>query len=300
MPEYPNREQLEVDFAKKFGAVARRHMREFRKLLGDPPDIKNVPESFWEKVEDDADREFFPIFLILFEESFDIHGWTGGESRLAAYGMAVGASQNFGKYWSKSTRSVIEQKFDKLKPPDPGDRGFQTDETVDEHRERTRLNPRQRGESPDVPPGNMARAPRVAGPNQEPPRDVPEPAENRRQIPQVEEQQSVETIEPESEPIVSQEELDRICDEAFNPHRIDRMVSDETTRCRFAGGEIAIENTVGISQDDLWICDFVNSNVCKICAPNHMTTRREWGPRFPNGAPIHPRCACLIRYANQP
>ncbi len=297
MPEFPDRERMEVEFGKKFGAVARRHMREFRRLLGEPPSLKNVPQSFWDKVEDEADREFFPIFLLLFNESFALHGWDGAEAQLTAYGLAVGSSSRFGKYWSDSTRAVITQKFDKLKP-EPVDPGFETDASVAEHRRRNRENPFQRtGEPPDVPPGSRARLPRTVGEPSEPSVDeIPElevPQEVGRKTPI----QTEPDIEPEPE--ISDEELDRLVDDAFGVHRIDRIVSDETTRTRFQGGEIAIGNTVGISADDLWHCDFLHSNVCGICAPNHLTTRREWGARYPNGAPIHPRCACWIDYANR-
>ena len=47
MPDIPNRDELEAELAKLLGRLNRRHLMRLLEYLGDPPDINNVPESFW-------------------------------------------------------------------------------------------------------------------------------------------------------------------------------------------------------------------------------------------------------------
>ena len=139
MAELPNRDDLEARFAKKFGRLARKHMHEFRDLLGTPADINNVPESFWVKMQDETDREMFAILLLIWSDSAELHGWTGHDMSVAAMGFASMRAAELGTYWAKSTRTRLEKGFDKLNNPiQPLER------TVNEAREtNARLNPYQ-------------------------------------------------------------------------------------------------------------------------------------------------------------
>ena len=47
MPDIPNRDELERRLARMLGKLNRAHLGRLIELLGDPPLIENVPESFW-------------------------------------------------------------------------------------------------------------------------------------------------------------------------------------------------------------------------------------------------------------
>lgn len=71
--------------------TAQRH--ELRRLLGNPPDPANVPESFWRQVERDAQERVAALAYLLFLAAGDFHG--GDVDRLRdpalAYGRTRGA-----------------------------------------------------------------------------------------------------------------------------------------------------------------------------------------------------------------
>jgi hypothetical protein len=107
-----------------------------------------------------------------------------------------------------------------------------------------------------------------------------------------------ETSQPEHE--VSREELDDMLEKIFGPKRIEGVAIDETTRARHAGGEAGVEATVGLSDEDIWRCDWRHDNVCEICSPLDGMPRSVWELRFPDGPPDpHPRCRCWIDHARK-
>lgn len=118
MAELPNRERLESDFAKRFGKAARRHEREFRKLLGDPPRLENVPQEFWDKMEHETEHSLYPILLLIFDESSLFHGWDDIASGLAAFGWAKQRAENLSTQWVESTRNRLQKGFDKITTPE--------------------------------------------------------------------------------------------------------------------------------------------------------------------------------------
>lgn len=114
MAELPTRDRLEEEFARKFGKVARRHMREFRDLLGRPPDIANVPEEFWRMVQKESEQSSYLLLLTIFTAAAAYHGWQNKDSRLAAFGWALLQAQAFGMQWAESTRDRLEKGIAKI------------------------------------------------------------------------------------------------------------------------------------------------------------------------------------------
>ena len=108
MPEIPNRDELEANFARKFGRVARRHLFEFRELLGYPPDLDNVPQEFWDRMEREAEHSVYPFLLLLFGSAALMYQWRGSDADLAAYGFASDRSESFATQWINGIRKRIE------------------------------------------------------------------------------------------------------------------------------------------------------------------------------------------------
>ena len=57
MPDIPNRDALEAQLARKLSKLQRAQMARLLELMGDPPNMANVPMSFW----DDAGKELAQV-----------------------------------------------------------------------------------------------------------------------------------------------------------------------------------------------------------------------------------------------
>lgn len=61
MADIPNRTELEAELAKRFSKLSAKHKKEIMALLGDPPNIGNVPASFWKKMAAELNGSFIPF-----------------------------------------------------------------------------------------------------------------------------------------------------------------------------------------------------------------------------------------------
>ena len=60
--EVVNRTALERSFLRKANSLSAAHRRELLALMGNPPDVRNVPGAFWAKVEREQ-RDFLLVLL---------------------------------------------------------------------------------------------------------------------------------------------------------------------------------------------------------------------------------------------
>jgi hypothetical protein len=290
MAELPNRSDLEAAFAKRFGRVARKHLHEFRELLGNPPEIENVPEEFWKKMERESEHSVYPLLLLIFGDSSELHGWTGPDALLAAYGFAALRSAAFAEQWTDATRRRLSDGFEKLQTQSvtrqnspigevavrettplgvetSSDRDAETfpigkefdvhGETVERHREANQTIPRrQNTHTGQHRPGAVNRT-------------TGEPGE------------------------IDRDELDDLLEHSFGPKRVETNAIDEVTRAQFEGGEAGVEATVGLNEQDTWHT-VEDERVCPKCRPLNGNPRSEWTWLASDGPPLHPRCRCYI------
>jgi len=66
MPDVVNRSALEAELAKRFSKLSARHRKELLKLLGNPPNYGNVPNSFWKKVISQLNGSFIPVLTEIY------------------------------------------------------------------------------------------------------------------------------------------------------------------------------------------------------------------------------------------
>lgn len=100
------------------------------------------------------------------------------------------------------------------------------------------------------------------------------------------------TTQPER---VTDEQIQEETMKLFGPERIALLAENETTVARHDGSELAVDQTVGLSEDDIWnTAD--DQKVCPICMPLEKTPRSHWGRFFPDGPPSHLRCRCFLTY----
>lgn len=104
MAEYPNRNAIRADIARALAKLGTRHRRELLELLGNPPDLGNVPQSFWDRVRKETADELAAALLIaaiiamtqhgMDEEAADLAGQIlASERAVAAADMITQTSQ---------------------------------------------------------------------------------------------------------------------------------------------------------------------------------------------------------------
>lgn len=69
MPDIPNRSSLEADLARRFSKLSSTHRKQLLDLLGDPPNIGNVPQSFWEGVVSELNGSLVPFLAEVYMDS---------------------------------------------------------------------------------------------------------------------------------------------------------------------------------------------------------------------------------------
>ena len=89
MAELAGRDKIESDFARKLSYVQAKHRHELEELMGSPPDIAKVPESFWAKVQKETEEQILAILLLIFLGSYVQHsGEESEDSRFLAVAFA--------------------------------------------------------------------------------------------------------------------------------------------------------------------------------------------------------------------
>lgn len=72
--QIPNRNQYDEDAAGALALLMARHRRELAMLLGDPPNLDNVPQEFWDRVQQETEEELAALLLLVFIASGTFHG----------------------------------------------------------------------------------------------------------------------------------------------------------------------------------------------------------------------------------
>lgn len=79
MAELVNKERYVTDMAGKLHTLNMRQAEEFRALLGEPPNVKNVPDSAWDRWAKENRDTAAAGLLLLFLISYDNHRFWGDE-----------------------------------------------------------------------------------------------------------------------------------------------------------------------------------------------------------------------------
>jgi len=78
MAQLETRDELSEPSKKKIAALGKKHAAEFRRLLGDPPNPDNVPDSFWARVQKENEDALAALLLLIFLASYNSHRtWDG-------------------------------------------------------------------------------------------------------------------------------------------------------------------------------------------------------------------------------
>jgi hypothetical protein len=69
MPDIPNRSQLESELARRFSKLSAKHRKRLMELMGDPPNMGNVPSSYWEEMAGELNGSFIPFLTEIYMDA---------------------------------------------------------------------------------------------------------------------------------------------------------------------------------------------------------------------------------------
>ena len=76
MPELANREEFEIQLAGELGKVFGGKRAELQSLLGQPPNVDNVPITFWDEMQQAIEDEIMALAILVMLSTAKIHGFT--------------------------------------------------------------------------------------------------------------------------------------------------------------------------------------------------------------------------------
>jgi hypothetical protein len=93
--------------------VTGKYRAELRKLLGEPPDIKNIPDSFWDRVEREMEEEVAMLLLLMFIMSATRHGAPKAAANIAAASFAEQRAKDVARGLVETGKELVENSTDK-------------------------------------------------------------------------------------------------------------------------------------------------------------------------------------------
>ncbi len=106
-----NREQLERSFEKRLNRLSAKHRAELIKLMGNPPDFDNVPQSFWKKVEREREQEILAMLLLLYILSSSQHGAKESQAISRAELFARPRAKQVARRYTQHVRNTLRDKL---------------------------------------------------------------------------------------------------------------------------------------------------------------------------------------------
>jgi len=112
--ELPNRDQLDKEAAAALSQLTERQKQEALRLLGNPPNIRNIPPSKWQEWKEETEAALAIILILCFSESAIYHGGTEEESRKQARVWAESQSATLARQITETTYTQLEAISNRL------------------------------------------------------------------------------------------------------------------------------------------------------------------------------------------
>jgi hypothetical protein len=106
--EIQNREELEAEMRQRARLLSAAERRELAAGLGNPPDVANVPESFWQKALDNWEALLIAMLVVVFARAARQHGANAGEAEKAANSFAGDNARPRAALHTDSVRNRLE------------------------------------------------------------------------------------------------------------------------------------------------------------------------------------------------
>ena len=261
MPDIPARDRKESRIAALIKRAYGRTREQIIAALGDPPDVRNIPDSLFEEIQEQVEtdlREAIAIVLLLQMRAIASDLSLADESgqRLAVNPQRAG--QAAARYAARRARRVASSTIGTFR-----DRLETASREARDAIETARRAAEQAETLPDV-----------------------QPEESKRVL-----------IEKRRDEREARRELRRRIKE-IEREQAGTIGTTETTNAGTAGEQQyrkQVQREFGILIVPVWLTAR-DSRVCPICGPLDGTVEAEWGEKFRDGPPAHPNCRCTLRW----
>lgn len=116
MAELTFRTDLETEFAARIAKLSAKQRQELVFLMGEPPDLLNVPPEKWKEWEEENRDDYFLMLLLIASASAELHGAIPGASDvvLAITGWATQRSQELAGEVMRTTQERLAVALDEM------------------------------------------------------------------------------------------------------------------------------------------------------------------------------------------
>jgi hypothetical protein len=106
-----NRPQLEAQFARRLALASSKRRREFVSLLGTPPNAANIPDSFWDAVQQEAEENLMLAILLVLAASSEVHGLPGAADDAQFNTLAARRAREVAQAYAANSREAAARAF---------------------------------------------------------------------------------------------------------------------------------------------------------------------------------------------
>ena len=261
MADIPARDRKESRIAALIKRAYGRTRERLIAALGDPPDVRNIPDSLWDQLEkqiEDDLREAIAIVLLLQMRAIDLDLSLADDSGQRLRVNPQRAGQAAARYAARRARRVSTNAVSTYR-----DRLETASREARDAIETARRAAEQAETLPDV-----------------------QPEESKRVL-----------IEKRRDEREARRELRRRIKE-IEREQAGTIGTTETTNAGTAGEQQyrkQVQREFGILIVPVWLTAR-DSRVCPICGPLDGTVEAEWGEKFRDGPPAHPNCRCSLKW----
>lgn len=125
--ELPNRDQLESSAAARFARLNATLRHRLEDYLGFPPDISRVPESFWQEVQDEMNRELAIVLLLVWGASARQHGLGAELARTQGLDYADRRAMTVAPQYAANSRQALNTAATRWQESPPTEADLQAD-----------------------------------------------------------------------------------------------------------------------------------------------------------------------------
>ena len=107
MAEIVNRDKTEQNIARELARLGAQQRKELEEMLGNPPDIKRVPDGWWKDKERELEAAALLLLFIPFEQSAKQHGLEAALAAEAAAKFAKSRAAELAKGFRQHSRDML-------------------------------------------------------------------------------------------------------------------------------------------------------------------------------------------------
>lgn len=109
--DLPSRSQHEAELFASVNALGEKWQRELAKLLGKPPDPRNVPADFWSRVQRETEAALLIVLLIVFSRSAELHGMSADRAARMAQQWGPSRASFVASRYAQNSRDMLEAQI---------------------------------------------------------------------------------------------------------------------------------------------------------------------------------------------